>query len=230
MKISSFLIASLLLTSPALITSCSSIAKLAGVNTASIPGVDLLKGDQNKLVAQHSEATILLLESQLHAANACGLNELSAQIESQIKQLKSDPNDASKLTSIQSSLSGRSEIINKKLSEIQDKSALKANELVLSHKKLSDGLKAEGALAMSNVDLGMRLVKVMKSGSVDPVSKGLLATQFRPIIYFVTTLPKDYKMMRQAQTVQKEAGKKLNITLPTVKSQKSKLPTISFDI
>lgn len=75
-------------------------AKLAGVNVDSLPGVNDLTAAQDKLTAKHSKATIMLLESQQQALNALGNREDAAKIEAQINNLKSNPNDASALTSI----------------------------------------------------------------------------------------------------------------------------------
>lgn len=107
---------------PLFLGSCSSmpgLAKLVGVNVDSLPGVNDLTAAQDKLTAKHSKATIMLLESQQQALNAFGNQKDAAKIEAQINHLKSNPNDASALTSIMESMAGRQKMINKKPSNFK---------------------------------------------------------------------------------------------------------------
>lgn len=84
----------------------------------------------------------------------------------------------------------------------------------------------EGKLAASNTELGLKLSKLMKSAS--SAQKAILATQFRPIVYFVTSLPKDYKLMKDTTALQDEVNKKLEIKLPPMKTIPASLPSMDF--
>lgn len=207
-------------------SSMSGLAKLAGVNVDSLPGVNDLTMSQDKLTAKHSKATILLLESQQQALNALGNREEAAKIEAQINHLKSNPNDASTLTSIMESMAGRQEMINKKTAELQNKNELKLDLWTQSRQTLNKALIEEGKLAASYTELGLKLVKLMKSAS--SAQKAILAIQFRPIVYFVTSLPKDYKLMKTATSMQDEVNKKLGIKLPSMKPVPASLPSMDF--
>ena len=214
---------------PLFLGSCSSMpgfAKLAGVNVDSLPGVNDLTAAQDKLTAKHSKATIMLLESQQQALNALGNREDAAKIEAQINNLKSNPNDASAVTSIMESMAGRQKMINKKAVELQSKNELKLNLWRQSRQTLNKALIEEGKLAASNTELGLKLSKLMKSAS--SAQKAILATQFRPIVYFVTSLPKDYKLMKDTTALQDEVNKKLEIKLPPMKTIPASLPSMDF--
>lgn len=214
---------------PLFLGSCSSmsgLAKLAGANVDSLPGVNDLTADQKKLTAKHSKATIMLLESQQQALNALGNRKDAAKIEAQINNLKSNPNDSSALTSIMESMPGRQEMINKKAAELQSKNELKLDLWTQSCQTLNKALIEEGKLAASNTELGLKLIKLMKSAN--STQKAILATQFRPIVYFVTSLPKDYKLMKDATALQDKVNKKLEIKLPLMKTVPSSLPSMDF--
>ena len=210
-----------------------SVAQLADdtqstkVNIDSLPGVKDLKLKQEELVKKHSSATIMLLQSQQLALEALDLRQEAAEVEAQINNLKSNPNDGSLLTSTLESLSGRQEMINEKVAELENREKLKLDTWKKSCSKLNEALWEEAKLAATNTDLGVKLTKAM--GGASSLEKVQLGLQFRPIVYFVTSLPKDYKLMQQTSALQDEVNKKLVIQLPPMKAIPASLPEMKFD-
>lgn len=172
-----------------------------------------------KIAAQGKEKQKLLQAHIQNITNSQDFGELNKMKEETESVDKMVAEGYSLLASATSNTNAKIDATNKKgdmyIAQAMQHQADAAQMIEQSHSQLQDAQIMELKLAATAVAQTATLVKALEGASA--LDKGLLAVQFRPILYFITGLPGEFAEQTEVRTMWEQHSAESGITLNTKK-------------